>query len=424
METDEYSSGYEDIYFEQQVRDYERNTNDYDKKMAQANQRASKVNPASDDELYGAPIGSYVDLTKTSSDEESEPPRSASKKRKAPPKTPTRSNEGPKSRAWCFTWNNPTETGDDFNARLETTPGIRYAVFQLEQGENGTPHFQGYCYFNGSGKTLKTLINQIGQMHWSPARTVAEHNTRYCTKCCDECYLAKRSGTCGATKRLGGPWTFGEPPTQGRRNDLAGVVRRLKEGATRAEVIDEFPDVVMKYPKNVDYVRKLVQKGSGDYPRTARLSIGPTRFGKTWDATRAPGTNSFDEDCWMKKDTKWFDTYSGETKVVWDDFAGAASAVSLTSLLQLLDNYRHLGETKGGWEWWLAKEIWFTSNIHPFLWYEWKNRRAQLDALAARFTEVRIYTGPGKYNPLRGADEIKDFFTDPVKYGYSDVRET
>jgi len=384
----EYSSGYEDLQFEQAVRDYE---------------------------------GQIIDLTETS-DEEEEPPV-VGKKRKAPPKTTTRLPEGPKSHAWCFTWNNPTEAGDALIARLESTPGIRYAVFQLEQGESGTPHFQGYIYCP-NGKTLKTLKNQIGsEPHWETARAGTQVNIRYCTKCCDQCHELKRLGVCGNTARLSGPWTFGQPPTQGKRNDLVGVKDALLRGATRAEILDEFPDVMIKYPKNLDYVRRFIQKGTGDYPRTARLSIGPTRFGKTWDATRAPGTNSFDEDCWMKKDTKWFDTYSGETKVVWDDFAGAASAVTLTSLLQLLDNYRHLGETKGGWEWWLAKEIWFTSNIHPFLWYEWKNRRAQLDALAARFTEVRIYTGPGKYNPLRGVDEIKDFFTDPVKYGYSDVRE-
>lgn len=360
-----------------------------------------------------------IDLTHTS--EEEATPRSISKKRKAQTsgQGPT---QGQKSAAWCFTWNNPTETGDDFSARLQGTPGIRFGVFQLEKGEGGTPHYQGYLYFP-KGKAFNTLINQIGQMHWSIARTDAQSNIRYCTKCCDTCHTAKRVGDCPDVARLAGPWTFGEPPAQGKRNDLAAVVKRIKEGASTMEIANEYPDVYLKNPKNVITAQQQLCVPSLDFPRVARLSIGITRVGKTWDATRIPGTSEPDEEVWIKKDTKWCDSYMGQKKVVWDDFAGAASQVTLTSLLQSLDNYRDLRETKGSHVWWMAQEIWFTTNIHPFLWYEWKNRRAQLDALAARFVEVRIYYARSSYNSLTSQEEITDFFRDPVKYGYSDIRE-
>lgn len=62
-------------------------------------------------------------------------------------------------RRWLFTLNNPNRTGGLVNdeqgnvirdeteagvcAALQPGKGFRYLVFQLEQGENGTPHYQG-----------------------------------------------------------------------------------------------------------------------------------------------------------------------------------------------------------------------------------------------------------------------------------------
>lgn len=45
---------------------------------------------------------------------------------------------------WTFTLNNPgaDEEPDKVKASLGAK-GYRYLVFQLEQGDNGTPHYQG-----------------------------------------------------------------------------------------------------------------------------------------------------------------------------------------------------------------------------------------------------------------------------------------
>lgn len=45
---------------------------------------------------------------------------------------------------WTFTLNNPgdDEQPDHVKAALGSK-GYRYLVFQLEQGDNGTPHYQG-----------------------------------------------------------------------------------------------------------------------------------------------------------------------------------------------------------------------------------------------------------------------------------------
>ena len=69
-----------------------------------------------------------------------------------------RGNGGKQARRWLFTINNPNRTGilrdemgntypDETEAGVSTAlaqgKGFRYLVFQLEQGEAGTDHYQG-----------------------------------------------------------------------------------------------------------------------------------------------------------------------------------------------------------------------------------------------------------------------------------------
>ncbi len=42
---------------------------------------------------------------------------------------------------WVFTLNNPTVTD---KLHLTFSKGVKYAIWQLEQGEQGTMHLQGY----------------------------------------------------------------------------------------------------------------------------------------------------------------------------------------------------------------------------------------------------------------------------------------
>ena len=48
---------------------------------------------------------------------------------------------------WCFTMNNPLISGDDLAEKLKKAENVKGFVFQLEEGTNGTEHFQGYLEF-------------------------------------------------------------------------------------------------------------------------------------------------------------------------------------------------------------------------------------------------------------------------------------
>ena len=60
--------------------------------------------------------------------------------------------------------------------------GVTYAVFQLEEGENGTPHYQGYVAFQK--KKRLTAIEHLlrGAGHWEISRGSPTQNREYCTK--------------------------------------------------------------------------------------------------------------------------------------------------------------------------------------------------------------------------------------------------
>lgn len=136
------------------------------------------------------------------------------------------------ARRFCFTYNNPGDSKLPHEAILpgsESESKLRYLVYQLETGESGTPHWQGYVEVQGnkaSPNTLNKLLGLTGA-HWEVAGGNADSNTAYCTK---------------VEGRLAGPWTWGEPGRTGRpkkgateglvmnRELLLDINEKIKEG--------------------------------------------------------------------------------------------------------------------------------------------------------------------------------------------------
>jgi len=278
---------------------------------------------------------------------------------------------------YLFTYNNYTLSPEELEALFKRW-SYTFLVFQKERGQEGTPHYQGYVEF--ARQTRYSSINQAlpdGEAIWFRRRTfgTGQAAADYCRK---------------EDTREDGPWEYGElrVSQQGRRNDLQAFTDAVRSGKRTRELIDDFGAVLAKYPRYYATLQSLHMPLLRPDGVRVELSFGDTGVGKTRavmdqyagdpDFFRAPIGQGF-----------WMDGYDGQRVVLLDDFAGAASKLPLTYLLQILDRYPVQVPIKGGFVWWYPELIIITTNIHPRLWYKWEDREEQYNALFRRFTTVK-----------------------------------
>lgn len=300
---------------------------------------------------------------------------------------------------WCFTLNNPEDhkLPDLWHQR------VMFCIWQLEKGENGTPHLQGFVQFKDRVR-LTTLKQLSSRAHWEKMGKYAtvQDNIHYCSKPNEGC----ECDHCRNAKRLAGPWSYGTPSYTGKRSDLQALAKRAVELGSIQKIAEEIPEVVMKYPKGL---QTLLDATTPKPPPLAvgqvvKLYYGPTGTGKTYAAI----TESAEEETYLKPLGKWWPRYYGEGTVILDDFAGAASEFKLTETLQLLDIYRYQVETKGGYQWLQRKVIIVTTNVHPKQWYKYEGREEHYHALMRRFTEIWVFPYFGRKVQIEGSD-LTDF---------------
>ncbi len=279
-----------------------------------------------------------------------------------------------------FTLNNP-------DGHLEFDPEkMVYLVYQEEIGESGTYHFQGYCEFRSSIRFVAAKLLLGG--------TTVHLEGRRGTQAQAIAYAKKEDTRVAHTE----PYEFGEPRTQGKRVDLEEFKNEVMAGKRKRDLVDDHYQIIAKYPRFYDSLTMMNRPTRVDELKVILL-IGDTGLGKTKfvmsqyhddpDFFVAPLNNG----------TMWYDTYDGHSKVLLDDFSGAASHISLCSLLRLLDRYPVLVPTKGSHTWWLPTQVFVTTNLLPKDWYKWDNRVVQYHALARRFHSVYLF-----YSPLSDQD--------------------
>lgn len=287
---------------------------------------------------------------------------------------------------WCFTLNNPDLFPNDVQEQLETLD-LECAVFQLETGEQGTVHYQGFLILNKKDRltALRGLFG--GRAHWEIAKGTPAQNMTYCTK----------------PGGIGEPCILGNFPEagQGKRSDLDLVHSRLKHGLLDIDFSNEFFGLWVRYP-NLVANYNAAQSRPRDQSKATRcvLYYGPSRVGKSRLAEAHASTIGAH---YRKHPGKWWDNYCAQPSVVFDDFRG--SFMSFTDFKLTVDRYPLRVEFKGSSRELEATNFFVTTNYPPSTWWDPSVTGGCVETIENRITEVY-------YMPARGL----------IKY-YSSFRE-
>ncbi len=244
---------------------------------------------------------------------------------------------------------------------------FRYVIFQEEKGEDETKHYQGYCEFTTSLR-LGSVKKILPRAHWEGRRGSQLDAIAYCQK---------------EDTRVSGPYSAGVAGGhQGKRTDVDNACEVLQSTRSLRALAEEMPGTFVKFHRGFQRLLEVTVNPRAADPKCILL-YGPTGTGKShWAHQRFPDAY------WKPPMSKWFDGYLDETTVIMDEYAGKMSKMSLVFLLRLMDKYPLKVEVKGSSRDWLAETIVFTTNIHPYLWYDWEGRKSQWPALQRRFHEV------------------------------------
>lgn len=120
-------------------------------------------------------------------------------------------NEVKQGTCFCFTLNNPIMKGEELLEHFKVA-GANLVVFQLEEGESGTPHFQGYVRFTKRMR-LGNLKKVLPQAHWENRKKPPKAAIAYCKK---------------EEGRIEGPWEWTDGATTA---ESGGKCQKFTESA-------------------------------------------------------------------------------------------------------------------------------------------------------------------------------------------------
>lgn len=272
---------------------------------------------------------------------------------------PTRERDVHPCKGICLTLPNPTEVQVEWLIALSLKAGrahelFKFVVCQLEKGGNtGLVHVQAYflCHrpVRYTSKLFKRLVFCDGRMagHCNVAMGSPAQNLQYCTKedtrCSDRdlleyfgCADPADDKAVRVLARGAGPWVGGVRPSlaggggggAGQRSDLNAFTRRAAEGATNAELLEEFPGAFLRYSKHVEAVRlaaakpvltlEALMEGKVKPPEVIVMQ-GPTGSGKSHAAlVEALTRYEADEiyECEAQRKLLWHDALTPKHKVM------------------------------------------------------------------------------------------------------------
>lgn len=216
----------------------------------------------------------------------------------------------------------------------------KWGIIAKEKGDQGTPHLQGAIVI-GKQVSFNTVKKWPGftRCHIEEMKGTPHDSVVYCTKEDPK------------------PFTWGELPEPGKRNDIAEACAALAAGASFVQLARTHGPAVVKFARGLATYKSLISPPRDvSEPPTVFWLYGHTGTGKTkcaWDYAR---TLFGDEGIWTSHDTlNWFDGYDDHPAVIIDDFR--SKGISFSFLLRILDRYPLSVPFKGGFIKWKPKLI-------------------------------------------------------------------
>ena len=258
-------------------------------------------------------------------------------------------NKNRKLRKWFFTiWKMDIDFDTLYNENRDI---IRFIAGQKEKGkETGRLHWQGCIHmYNACRITKLRKLFDLGKGensgNFQPQLGTNKQVLDYVHK---------------IDTSEGEKFEYGKPSQRGFRSDNEDIKKRIEQGESDYDIMQDHFGSYMRYHKGYKYYRQmhLMNKSKGWRNIDIELIMGPSGAGKTRKAYDNHDINDiYKINC--NNGCRWFDGYEGQSVLILDEFK---NNVKFTYLLDLLDGHQCRLETKGGFSYACWTKVYITTN--------------------------------------------------------------
>lgn len=284
------------------------------------------------------------------------------------------------SRAWLITINNPSDQEKALDFGHETWQSlVKLAVWQVERGEEGTPHVQGYIVLK-EPRRLTWMKKRLPRAHLERRRGNHSQALQYVLK-----EQTREEGphaypsTVDVNSLMSGLTSPNTQTTSGGNSisKLQLMKISIDGGAKDLDLAEQDFDTWIKHYKGLAHYRMLKSRPR-DHEVEVHVYQGPTGTGKSRYAKE-----TYPEAYWKQR-SMWWDGYLNHEVVILDEFYGW---LPFDLLLRICDRYPMYVESKGGQINFVAKKIIITTNSLPERWY----KNVYFKSFTRRVTEWHIF---------------------------------
>lgn len=230
---------------------------------------------------------------------------------------------------FCFTVNNP----QDYHVEALQALDYRYLVYQVEVGEAGTPHIQGFVQMQD--KTRFTALHKHMENffpddqneddpephhgHWEKRRGTPYEASHYCKKPVPDCDCKH----CVGLIRFDNYFEDGYM-SLGSATERIGEYARVIKAKGLDHAIERFPELYLQYPTgSIQLARKFLGDTPRDFITKVTVLWGESDCGKTRYALSS-GRTTYVLPPPGRSQTDFFGDYRPDVHevVVLDDFYG------------------------------------------------------------------------------------------------------